>query len=137
YAGPMPVESDMAVPHTIEDWFGALGPMPFAEAVRDAARTVVVSADMIVGFCDEGPLASPRIGALKTGVARLFRRAHDAGIRHFVLLQDTHDPDAIEFDAFPVHCVRGTHESDTVEELRTLPFSDLFTVVPKNTLTPA
>ena len=43
----------------------------------------------------------------------------------------------MEFAAFPPHCVRGTDESKTIPELSELPFSELFTIVEKNTLTPA
>jgi nicotinamidase-related amidase len=35
-----------------------------------------------------------------------------------------------------VHCVAGTDESETIPELAELPFHDLFTVIPKNSLAP-
>ena len=50
----------------------------------------------------------------------LFTRAHALGVREFVLLQDTHEPDAPEFAAWPPHCVRGTPEAETIPELRLL-----------------
>jgi nicotinamidase-related amidase len=66
----------------------------------------------------------------------VFRRGHDLGVRDFVLLQDTHDPATPEFGSWPVHCGAGTDESETIPELAELPFHDLFTVIPKNSLAP-
>ncbi len=67
----------------------------------------------------------------------LFQRAHALGVRHFVFLQDTHHPETPEFEAWPIHCVQGTDESEMIPELKALPVSDTFTVIPKNSLHPA
>ena len=125
-----------SAPPFIADWFDALEPRRMGEVIGDPATAGVFSADMIVGFCHEGNLASPRVGALVEPVADVFRRAHGLGVRHFVLLQDTHHPQTPEFEAWPVHCVRGTREAETVPELRALPFADLFSVIEKNSLHP-
>ena len=53
----------------------------------------------------------------------LFERAHALGVLPFVLAQDTHHPETPEFEAWPVHCVRGTDEAETIPELKSLPFS--------------
>lgn len=95
------------------------------------------AADLVEGFCNKGSLASPRIQAIVPDAVRLFQQAHSHGIRSFVLCQDTHSPGAEEFHAFPPHCIRGTEESQTVGELRALPFSNEFLVVEKNSLHPA
>ena len=92
---------------------------------------------MVVGFCSQGNLASPRVARLVPPVVELFRLAHDAGIRLFVLAQDTHSEEAPEFRSFPPHCVRGTEESQTIPELQGLPFSSEFVIVEKNSLHPA
>jgi nicotinamidase-related amidase len=125
------------LPESINTWYELLEDVSLGEVARDPAATAILSADMVVGFCEEGALASTRIGALKSDIVGLFRRAHDLGVRDFVLLQDTHEPDALEFQAFPAHCVRGTAESQTIPELVELPFASDFTVIEKNTLTPA
>jgi nicotinamidase-related amidase len=91
---------------------------------------------MIVGFCDRGSLASARVDALTAPVVELFRRGYEQGIRHFVLLQDTHELQALQFAAWPVHCLRGSEEAETIPELRELPFAPDFTVIEKNTLHP-
>jgi nicotinamidase-related amidase len=97
-------------------------------------RMGVFCVDMTNGFCHEGNLASPRVHALIPAVRRLFEEAYQAGVRQFVLPQDTHHQDAVEFHDFPPHCVAGTREAETVPELQELPFAHLFQVFPKNSL---
>jgi len=132
-----PDAATTGIPAFVADWYGRLQPRPLAEVAADPAATAIFSADMTVGFCDRGNLASPRVGALKEPVVDLFRRAYGHGVRHFVLVQDTHDPATPEFEAWPVHCVRGTEEAETIAELKALPFADRFTVIEKNSLHPA
>jgi nicotinamidase-related amidase len=93
-----------------------------------------MSVDLIVGFCSEGPLSSPRVGALVPRVADLFRRAYAAGVRDLVFTQDAHPEDSPEFADFGPHCIRGTREAETAAELRDLPFADEIAVFPKRSL---
>ncbi len=93
-----------------------------------------MAVDVTTGFCSEGALSSERVGSIVPPIVRLFELAHGLGVRHFVMPQDTHAPDAVEFGSYPPHCVRGSDESQTVVELRSLPFSDLFTILEKNSL---
>jgi nicotinamidase-related amidase len=67
-------------------------------------------------------------------IVHLFERAYALGVRHFILPQDTHSPDAVEFGSFPPHCVRGTDEPVTVPELRALPFSDRYLIIEKDSI---
>jgi len=115
-------------------WEADLPPAALESVVADPGRTAVVSVDLVKGFCSEGPLASPRVAGIVPKVVDLFRRAYDLGVHHFLLTQDTHDPDAVEFEAFPPHCVAGTSESETIDELNALPFAHLFTVLPKKSI---
>lgn len=128
---------NVGTPAYIAEWFQQLQVQPLAQAVDDPTAAAVFCADMVVGFCQRGNLASPRIGALTPLVVNLFRRAYAYGIRHFVLLQDTHHPQTPEFKAFPPHCVRGTEEANTITDLQALPFASVFTVIEKNSLHPA
>jgi nicotinamidase-related amidase len=91
---------------------------------------------MTVGFCRKGALASERVGALAGPVTEIFNLAYARGVRRFVLTQDTHDPHTPEFDAWPVHCLRGTEEAETIPELATLPFAPAFVIFEKNALSP-
>ncbi len=115
-------------------WEESLPEMNVQAIVSDPTQIAVVSQDLLKGFCNQGALSSPRAASIVPGVLRLFQRTYDLGGRHFLLLQDAHDPDAVEFSAYPPHCVAGTEESETIDELNDLPFSNLFTVFPKNSI---
>ncbi len=116
------------------DWEAGLPTVELEAVIRDPARAAVVSVDVINGFCHAGPLASPRVKAIIAPIVRLFQRAHAAGLRHFILTQDTHDPQAVEFGQYPPHCIRGTAEAETVPEFQALPFFNEMLVFPKNSI---
>ncbi|PZR98956.1 MAG: nicotinamidase [Candidatus Chloroheliales bacterium] len=97
-------------------------------------NVAILSADMVNGFCYEGNLASPRIAALVPAIVGLFKQAHALGIRNFVLAEDHHDPNALEFRQYGPHCIVGSSEAQTIAELANLPFANDFTIVPKNCL---
>jgi nicotinamidase-related amidase len=119
----------------LEDWYEGLSDLPLGELIAgDPERVAVVSIDVINGFCKSGPLASERVGRIARPVAELFERAYALGVRRFALTQDTHDPSTPEFAAYPPHCVRGTEESEAVEELKALPFFADIAVFPKNSI---
>jgi len=121
----------------LTDWQAQLPTLDLAAELKEPQRAAVISEDLVKGFCTVGPLSSPRIQAVVAPAVRLVKRAHELGVPHFLLLQDTHEPDAVEFGSFPPHCVRGTEESETVPELAALPFAKQFTIIPKNSLNPA
>lgn len=116
------------------DWEQQLPKLELEELVADPEQVAVLAVDLIKGFCHEGPLASPDVARIVPAVVDLFQRAHAAGVRHFILSQDAHEPDALEFDAFAPHCVAGTPESETIDELKQLPFSYLFARLPKQSI---
>ena len=105
-----------------------------AIAPGDAARTAVVCVDMTNGFCYEGLLSSPRVQGIIDPVVRLLTVSWQYGIREFILPQDSHPADAVEFGAFAPHCVRGTSEAETVPELKALPFYSHFQMIEKNSI---
>ena len=119
----------------LEDWYEALPELALGElSAGEPERIAVISIDVINGFCNSGPLASERVGRIARPVAELFERAYALGVRSFALTQDTHDPSAPEFAAYPPHCVRGTEESEVVDELKALPFFADVAVFPKNSI---
>jgi nicotinamidase-related amidase len=119
----------------LAEWHTSLPELPMTDVTaNDPQRVAFISVDVINGFCKAGPLASERVGAIATPIAALFTQAHAAGVRNVALTQDTHDPNTPEFNAYPPHCVRGSAESQTVEELQALPFFDDITIFPKNSL---
>jgi nicotinamidase-related amidase len=119
----------------LDQWYNRLETLPLAEVVAfEPERVALLSIDVINGFCVGGPLASERVGSIAQPVAELFGRAYDLGVRNFALTQDTHEPEAQEFQAYPPHCIRGTAESAAVDELQALPFFDQIALFPKNSI---
>ncbi|MGD9712815.1 MAG: cysteine hydrolase family protein [Thermomicrobiales bacterium] len=127
-------QTNDAIPDWVSTWFADLRPVALPQIDPDPNRIALFSTDMLVGFCREGALSSDRVGALETPVSTLFETVWRYGVRHFVLTQDTHSPVTPEFEAWPVHCLDGTNESQTVPSLSDLPFSSAFTIFPKNSL---
>lgn len=82
-------------------------------SVDELTNPMVIVIDMINGFVNEGALADSAINGtvptieklLKTGIPNLFA-------------VDAHDEDAIEFKAFPKHCIKGSEESEIIPELK-------------------
>ncbi len=131
------IESSRLFVNWAVDWYNSRPTLNLAQAIADAGgadKVAVMAVDVTVGFCSTGALASERVGRIVEPIALLFQRAHRLGVRHFVLPQDTHAENAVEFGSFPAHCVRGTDEPVTMPELQNLPFSDLFTVIEKNSV---
>ncbi len=121
----------------LDGWRENLERWSFAGAVPAPGGAAIMSVDLINGFCYEGPLASPRVAAIVPVVVALFEKAHAAGVNRFLLFQDTHSDGAPEFDAFGSHCVAGTRQAETIPELTGLPFSGLFRIVGKNSISSA
>jgi nicotinamidase-related amidase len=119
------------------DWYNSRPGLELAGLIEEVGgpdRVAVMAVDVTVGFCAEGALSSERVGRIVEPIARLFERAYELGVRHFVLPQDTHSPQAIEFDSFPPHCIGGTSEAETMPQLQRLPFSDLYQVLEKDSI---
>jgi nicotinamidase-related amidase len=119
----------------LEEWYNGLAPLPLAEVIAgQPERAALISIDVINGFCKSGPLASERVGKIARPVAELLQRAYQLGVRDLALTQDTHDPATPEFQVYPPHCLRGTDESEAVDELKALPFFDAIAIFPKNSI---
>ncbi len=80
---------------------------------------VTIVVDVLNGFCKFGNLASPRCDAAIPKIRAVIEERRRAGDQ-LIFLADTHDPNDREFEVFPVHCVRGTAESEVVPELQPL-----------------
>ncbi len=132
------VESSAPFLEHVEAWYNNLEPASLDELIGgDPAKTAIFCVDVIVGFCHEGNLASPRVATIIQPIVDLFTAAHDRGVQHFILPQDTHDAEAVEFGSYAPHCIAGTRESETVPELLALPFASEYTIVPKNSISAA
>ncbi len=118
----------------LDEWLAGLPEKTLEQIAPIPGEAAIFSVDLIQGFCTIGPLASPRVNAIVAPAVALIKRAWARGIRHIVLAQDTHEPDAVEFGAWPPHCVRGTQESRTVESIQALPFYAEMTIIEKNSI---
>lgn len=125
----------------LNTWIANLAPLDLELHIEQQGagpdNVAVIAADLVNGFCYTGPLASPRIAGIVGPSAALFKLAYELGVRHFALVQEYHTHDALEFEQFGPHCVRDTKEAATVQPLASLPFSNLFTIIHKNSLHPA
>jgi nicotinamidase-related amidase len=121
----------------LEQWLAALPALRYGNVFAQPERCAVICVDIVNGFCTIGPLASPRVQGIVKPIVRVFSAAHKRGVRHFVLTQDTHEPDAVEFSHYPPHCVRDTPESEAAPELLKLPFAGEFMRIEKNSISSA
>ncbi len=80
---------------------------------------VLLVVDMVRGFCEQGHnlYIGPSVQAVIPRIQDLLRRERQAGAR-IIFLCDNHDPDDLEFQMFPPHCIRGTDEPEVIPELR-------------------
>ncbi len=120
----------------IVEWARNLPSVAWSDLAREAAqgRVALFSVDMVNGFCHEGVLSSPRVQGIIPAVVGAFKGAYAIGVRNFILAQDCHSPESVEFADFLPHCLAGTSEAETIPELARLPFTDLYTIVTKNSL---
>lgn len=98
------------------------------EINREKKSTLFI-VDMNNGFARKGALSSSRVEDVIPNIEKItekfIRNNHQV-----YAFTDCHDNDAIEFKEYPVHCVRGSEESELVEELKK--FRDYITLIEKN-----
>ena len=118
----------------IDSWMAKLPELSLAEIMKGPGDTALFSVDMINGFCRQGSLASERIEAIIPAITNLMRTGWEQGLRDIVLFQDCHTKDAQEFGAYAPHAICGSSESETVDEIKTLPFFKEITIFTKNSI---
>ncbi|MGD9143342.1 MAG: isochorismatase family cysteine hydrolase [Dehalococcoidia bacterium] len=78
----------------------------------------VLVVDMLRGFLEEGyPLyigEGPR--RIIPNIRKLLKNEQSRGSK-IIYLCDNHDPDDLEFEMFPPHCIAGTEEAEVISEL--------------------
>ena len=78
---------------------------------------VVLVVDMLKGFLEPGyNLYHADSRRIIPNALELVQREKAAG-SEILFLADNHDPDDLEFQVFPVHCVIGTEETEVIPEL--------------------
>jgi nicotinamidase-related amidase len=86
------------------------------EKLKKAKRLLIVI-DMINGFVKEGPLADPHIQTIVPEIVRLVEEFLESG-DIVVAFKDAHEKGCMEFKYFPEHCLKGTKESELIDELK-------------------
>ena len=120
----------------VVDWYNNLPRISLEQVITHPDQAAVLAIDVLNGFCYKGPLSSDRAANQVPSIVALLEAAHARGVRHFILPQEDHPADAIEFQYYGPHCIAGTTEAETVPELAELSFSDLFEIVGKNSVDP-
>ena len=94
----------------------------------DPAHTALIIVDMVNGFAVSGALSSPRVGALISPIASLTAACtqHELPI---AACADTHEPDSLELETYPPHCLRGTPEAQLCDAIAS---AGQITIIPKN-----
>jgi nicotinamidase-related amidase len=79
---------------------------------------LVLVVDVVVGFMEPGRnlYAGDKARQIIPNIRRLIE-SEQANRSSVIFVCDTHDPDDLEFEMFPVHCVKGTDECEVVPEL--------------------
>jgi nicotinamidase/pyrazinamidase len=92
---------------------------------------VVLVVDMVRGFLEPGHnlYCGDESRDIIPAVHGLLEREKSAG-SEILFISDHHDPDDLEFQIFPVHCLKGTEEPEVVPEL--VEFVEESNVIPKN-----
>lgn len=123
----------------LDSWYSNLRPVSLKSLLKKfpAEQTAITCVDVVNGFCKEGNLASPRVAKIIDPIVQLLKNAEQNGINYYLLPQDNHPEHSKEFEIYPRHCVEGSFESRTVQELSDLPNSYKFNVIPKRTINPA
>ena len=92
---------------------------------------VVLVVDMVRGFLEPGHnlYCGDESRKIISNIRQLLQQQRQTG-SEIIFLSDHHDPDDLEFQVFPVHCVKGTEEPEVIPELSE--FVTDSNVVPKN-----
>jgi nicotinamidase-related amidase len=80
-------------------------------------KKLLINIDMVNGFIRVGALHDPKIAEIIPEQFRLiemFLRNNDG----LAFVKEAHEENCREFDRYPVHCLKGTHEAELVDELK-------------------
>lgn len=77
-------------------------------------NTVIVTVDMVNGFVKKGMLSSPRIISIIDAIVDLNKRSNRYKKIFFL---DEHEENSAELTTYARHCIKGTEESELIDEL--------------------
>lgn len=93
--------------------------------------SALIVVDMVKGFCNLGPLSTSRSTKVINPIINLNLIMKNNAKVFFI---DSHNTESIEFNSYPVHCLKGTEEEDLIDEL--YPYSQYSnsTIIKKNSI---
>lgn len=121
----------------LENWLNNLPAITIKEAIPEPQKSAIISVDVINGFLYEGPLSSPRVAEIDSTITNLMQSAWDLGLHDILLVQEGHREDSLEFDAFGEHAVKGSHQAEATDKVKSLPFYSQLTTIYKDSIHPA
>lgn len=77
-------------------------------------NTAIITVDMVKGFVKKGMLSSPRIISIIDAIVDLNKRSK--GYKKIFFL-DEHEENSAELISYAKHCIKGTEESELIDEL--------------------
>ena len=80
-------------------------------------KTALVIVDMVNGFLTEGVLSSPRSASVLPECEKLLKFFKENNLP-CIAFADCHEPDCIEFQSFPPHCIKGSSEAEIAPSLQ-------------------
>lgn len=92
-------------------------------------KALLVVVDMVNGFATSGALADPIIQNIIPRISTLIDN-FIVSKRPILAFIDAHEENAIEFNSFPMHCIKGSYESELVDLL--IPYKEKMTCLEKN-----
>lgn len=92
-------------------------------------KSALFIVDMNNGFARKGALSSSRVEDIIPNIENIVEKFINNNHTVYAFT-DSHNDNAIEFKEYPVHCVRGTEESELVEELKK--FKNEIKIIEKN-----
>ncbi len=84
---------------------------------KEELEKLLVVVDMVNGFIKEGNMADPYINHITPRIIELVERTIEEK-EGLAFIKDTHEEGSTEFKKFPVHCLKGTSESELIDELK-------------------
>ena len=90
---------------------------------KEEIEELLVVVDMVNGFIKEGVMSSKNIEHIIPRIKALVEKTKKSN-EGVAFIKDTHTPESLEFKKFPVHCLKGTSESELVSELK--PYEDTY-----------
>ena len=84
---------------------------------KEELERLLVIVDMVNGFIKEGNMADPYINHITPRIISLVEESIKDG-EGIAFVKDTHEPNSKEFRKFPIHCLKGTSESELIDELK-------------------